>query len=112
MTEAQLLGFAIENGSVTSGDVANRFGVPVTFAHQVLRRLQNKGVLVKNGGPYRYEFQLSPKTRNKLENVTNNNHKDYGWVFLLGLSVGILAGFAFSRKGNQKNDDTKKKSQR
>jgi len=112
MTETQLLGFVIENGSVTSGEVANRFGVPVTFAHQVLRRLKNKGVLVKNGGPYRYAFQLSPKTRNTLKNVTNNNHKDYGWVFLLGLSVGILAGFAFSKEGNKKNDDSKKKSQR
>lgn len=112
MTEIQLLGFVIESGTVTSRDVADRFRVPVTFAHQVLRRLQNKGILVKNGGPYRYDFQLSPETRNKLENVSNNNRNGYGWVFLLGLSVGILAGFSFSNKGDQKKDDANSKSQR
>ena len=110
MTQMQLLGFVIEKGSVTSTDVATRFEIPVTFAHQVLRRLQDRGVLAKNGGPYRYKFELSSKTRNELENVSNKNHENYGWIFLLGLSTGLLAGFAFSRKGNQKNDDAKKKS--
>ena len=112
MTEVQLLGFVIENGTVTSRDVADRFTVPVTFAHQVLRRLQNKGVPVKKGGPYRYDFQLSPGMRNKLENVSNNNRDGYGWVFLLGLSAGLLAGFAFSKKGTEKEDDANNKSQR
>ncbi|TKJ45947.1 hypothetical protein CEE35_01960 [Candidatus Aerophobetes bacterium Ae_b3b] len=110
MTQTQILGFVIENGSVTSADVANRFGVPVTFAHQVLRRLEDKRVLAKDGGPYRYEFQLSSEARKKLENVSNNNHKDYGWIFLLGLAVGLLAGFAFSNKGSKKDDATKKES--
>ena len=90
--------------------MANRFGVPVTFAYQVMRRLEDKGVLAKDGGPYRYNFRLSSEARKKLENVSNNNHKGYGWIFVLGLSVGLLAGFAFSNKASKKDDVAKKES--
>ncbi len=107
MTQTQLLGFVIQKGVVTSADVAEHFKIPVTFAHQVLRRLQDKGILAKNGGPYRFDFELSKQAMQKMENL-KNNHKNYGWIFLLGLSTGLLAGFAFSKKGNQKNDDAKK----
>jgi len=107
MTQTQLLGFVIQKGVVTSADVAEHFKIPVTFAHQVLRRLQDKGILTKNGGPYRFDFELSKQAMQKMENL-KNNHKNYGWIFLLGLSTGLLAGFAFSKKGNQKNDDAKK----
>ena len=111
MTQTQLLGFVIQKGAVTSADVAEHFKIPVTFAHQVLRRLQDKGILVKTGGPYRFQFQLSNQARQKLEDL-NNNHKNYGWIFVLGLAAGLLIGFASSKKGNEKKDDTKGKSQR
>ena len=111
MTQTQLLGFVIQKGAVTSADVAERFKIPVTFAHQVLRRLQDKGVLTKNGGPYRFDFQLSNQAKQKLEDL-HNKRKNYGWVFFLGLAAGLLIGYASSKKGNEKKDDTKGKSQR
>ena len=45
MTQGELLGFVIENKSVSSTDVSKRFKIPITFAHQMLKRLENKGLL-------------------------------------------------------------------
>ena len=104
MNQVELLGFIIERGSVSSGEVAERFGVPIPFAHQVLRRLEEKGLLSRNGGPYRFGFELSRRAKKKLQNL-HGNHKGYGWILLLGLAVGLLIGFSSRKRGN-KNDDS------
>lgn len=111
MNQAELLGFIIQRGSVTSGEVAGHFRIPVAFAHQVLRRLEEKGLLSRNGGPYRYKFELSPVAKKRLQNL-NNDHKSYGWIFLLGLAVGLLIGFSSSKKGNDNNDSADKDNQK
>jgi len=110
MNQVELLGFIIERGLVTSGEVAERFGVPIPFAHQVLRRLEEKGLLSRNGGPYRFSFGLSREAKKKLQSL-NGNHKGYGWIFLLGLAVGLLIGFSSRRRGNNNNGSANKGSQ-
>lgn len=110
MNQVELLGFIIERGLVTSGEVAERFGVPIPFAHQVLRRLEEKGLLSRNGGPYRFSFGLSREAKKKLQSL-NGNHKGYGWTFLLGLAVGLLIGFSSRRRGNNNNGSANKGSQ-
>ena len=102
MNQTELLGFIIEHQEVTSGEIAQRFNIPVTFAHQVLRRLEDKRLLTRKGGPYRYTFELSAGAKEKLDNL-RNDHKGYGWVFLLGLAVGLLVGFSPSRKDDKNN---------
>lgn len=109
MNQAELLGFIIEQESVSSGEVARRFQVPIPFAHQVLRRLEEKGILSRNGGPHRFKFGLSDQAQNKLQSL-NNNHKDYGWIFLLGLAVILLIGFGSGKQDDNKNDSTTQKS--
>ena len=111
MNQVELLGFIINRGSVTSGEVAEHFRIPVPFAHQVLRRLEEKGLLSRNGGPYRYRFQLSPEAKNKLQNL-NNDHKSYGWIFLLGLAILLIIAFSSSKKGNGNDDSADKDNQK
>lgn len=107
MNQTELLGFIIERGQVSSGEVAARFGVPIPFAHQVLRRLEDKGLLSRNGGPYRFTFGLSAEARKKLDSL-KGNPKGYGWVFLLGLGVGLLVGFGVSKKGSKRSGSPSK----
>jgi len=104
MTQAELLGYIIERGRVTSGEVAKRFNIPVTFAHQALRRLEERGLLVRHGGPYRFTFELSPEARRRLDNL-HRNSKGYGWIFLLGLAVGLLIGFASHSEEDTDEED-------
>lgn len=89
MTQTQLLGFLIQEEVVTSTNVAKHFKVRINFAYQVLRRLQDKEILIKNGGPYRFNFQLSNQTKQKLRELTNN-HNNYGWIFVVGLATMLL----------------------
>ena len=110
MNQAELLGFIIERGQVSSGEVAARFCVPIPFAHQVLRRLEDKGLLSRNGGPYRFTFGLSPEAHKKLDSL-NGNPKGYGWIFLLGLAVGLLIGFGVSKKGSKRSGSPNKTNQ-
>lgn len=107
MTQGELLGFIIEHRSVSSTDVSGRFKIPITFAHQMLRRLEDKGLLTRHGGPYRYQFRLSDETNKRLEDLNNDRGK-YGWIFLLGLAAGLLVGFTSSNKDKQEDNDSKK----
>lgn len=111
MNQTELLGFIIEKGQVSSGEAAAHFGVPIPFAHQVLRRLEDKGLLRRNGGPYRFTFGLSPEAQEKLDGL-NGDPKGYGWIFLLGLAVGLLIGFGVSKKGSSKHGSPSKTSQK
>lgn len=113
MSQEELLAFIIERGSVTSGEVAAQFGIPITFAHQALRRLEDRGILGKNGGPYRFKFYLSPAAKRELQKL-NGNPAKYGWIFLAGLAVGVLIGLGSRNRGNNyasanKNKKDKKK---
>ena len=101
MTQTQLLGFVIQEEVVTSSDVAKHFKIPVTFAHQVLRRLQNKEILTKSGGPYRFNFQLSNQASQELQEL-NNNYKNYGRIFILGLATRLLIGSVSSKNREKK----------
>lgn len=102
MNQTELLGFIIERQKVTSGEVAQRFKIPVTFAHQVLRRLEDKGILARKGGPYRYTFELSVEAKGRLDNL-NDDRKGHGWIFLLGLAVGLLIESSPSEKNEKDN---------
>lgn len=102
MRQEELIAFIIERGSVTSGEVAERFNVPVPFAHQVLRRLEDRGILERQGGPYRYSFELSPHAEEILQDL-RQSHGSRAWVFLLGLGIGLLLGFA-SRGGSSDDE--------
>jgi len=104
MRQEELIAFIIERGSMTSGEVAKEFGIPVTFAHQVLRRLKDKGVLEAKGGPRRYNFQLSSQAKQMLE-VLREDKKGRSWIFLMGLSIGILLGLS----ANEESDDEESK---
>ena len=108
MRQTELIGFIIEQGKVTSGEVARRFNVPITFAHQALRRLEERGLLIRDGGPRRFTFELSPEAKNRLDNLLKNS-KGYGWVFLLGLAVGLLIGFSSPNQGERNNEKENKK---
>ena len=101
MRQTELIGFIIEQGKVTSGEVARRFNIPITFAHQALRRLEERGLLIRHGGPRRFTFGLSPEARKKVDNLLKNS-KGYGWIFLLGLAVGLLVEFASPNQGERK----------
>lgn len=105
MRQEELIAFIIEQGSVTSGEVAERFNVPVTFAHQVLRRLKDRGILGRSGGPYPYTFHLTSEAGELLQDL-RESHGSRAWVFLLGLGIGLVLGFA-SRGGN-KDDESEK----
>lgn len=107
MTQGELLGFVIEKKSVSSTDVSRRFKIPITFAHQMLKRLENKGLLTRHGGPYRYQFGLSDDAGKRLESLNKDGGK-YGWIFLLGLAAGLLLGFTSSNKDRQEDNDSKK----
>ncbi len=97
MMQQELLAFIIERGGVTTAEVAKRFGVPVFFAHQVLRRLKDKEVIETQGTPYRFTWKLSEKTQRRLDTL-NRNPAEYGWIFLLGLAFGALMGSDSRRK--------------
>lgn len=106
MTQAELLGFIIERkGTITTAEVANHFGIPVFFAHQVLRRLKDKGILATNEQPYRLTWWLSEPAQRELQTL-RSDRKSYGWTFLLGLGVGLLIGFASSKKDENTNRST------
>jgi len=102
MNQAELLGFIIEKGSVTTAQAANHFKIPVFFAHQVLRRLRDKGILAADQHPYRLTWRLSDSAQKQLESL-RSDRKSYGWTFLLGLGVGLLIGFASSKKNEDNN---------
>jgi len=102
MMQEELLAFIIERGGVTTAEVAKRFGVPVFFAHQVLRRLKDKGVIETEGTPYRFTWKLSEKTQQRLESL-NRNPAEYGWIFLLGLALAALME-SDSRRKNEPDD--------
>jgi len=105
MNQAELLGFIIEKGSVTTAQAANHFRIPVFFAHQVLRRLRDKGILATDQQPYRLTWRLSDSAQSKLDSL-RSDRKSYGWTFLLGLGVGLLIGFASSKKDEDINHST------
>ena len=107
MTQGELLGFVIEKKWVSSTDVSRRFKISITFAHQMLRRLEDKGLLTRRGGPYRYQFRLSDDAGRRLEDLNKDGGK-YGWIFLLGLAAGLLVGFASSKKDKQEDNDSNK----
>ena len=107
MTQGELLGFIIERGSVNSTDVSRRFGISITFAHQMLRRLEDKGLVIRGGGPYRYQFRLSEEARKRLDNL-NNDRGRYGWIFVLGLAAGLLVGFTSTNKDKEEENGSKK----
>jgi|GEM_PF-5756904 len=110
MNQTELLGLIIQRRTVTSGEVADHFGIPVHFAHQVLRRLEEKGLLTRKGGPYRFEFELSSWAKDQLDNLTGGP-KDYGWVFLVGLAALLIIGLASSNKGDDKDESKRTKNQ-
>jgi len=105
MNQAELLGFIIEKGSVTTAEVAKHFDIAVFFAHQVLRRLRDKGILATDQHPYRLTWRLSDSAQKQLESL-RSDRKSYGWTFLLGLGVGLLIGFASSKKDEDNNRST------
>jgi len=107
MTQGELLGFIIEHESVNSTDVSRRFGISITFAHQMLRRLEDKGLVIRYGGPYRYQFRLSDEAGKRLENLSKDKGR-YGWFFLLGLAAGLLVGFTSSNKDKEEENGSKK----
>ena len=102
MRQEELIAFILERGSVTSGEVADQFGVPVPFAHQVLRRLEDRGILEREGGPYPYSFKLSGQAEEIVQGL-RQNRSGRAWIFLLGLAIGLLLGFA-SRGGSSDDE--------
>ena len=89
MTEVELLSFLLQKGEVSSSEVAERFGVRIDHAYQVLRRLEQKGLLERNTREYGAKYRLTEKAKEISRRVKNRNGNLALLVFL-GLAFAIL----------------------
>ena len=106
MTEVQLLGYVLQNGEVSSSDVAKKYSVRIDHAYQVLRRLEQKGLLERDTRDYGAKFKLTHKARRISQDVKENDGS-LGALVFLGLAFVILLSAALgtdeSGGDNEKN---------
>jgi len=108
MTEVELLGYVLEVGEVSSSQLAKRFRVSIGHAYQVLRRLEEKGLLERQHRQYRSKFRLTERAK-QLSGRAKQGDSSLAGLALLGLAFAILL---LASIGNDSREEKKKEKEK
>jgi len=109
MTEVELLGFVLQKREVSSSEVAERFGVRIDHAYQVLRRLEQKGLLERTTRQYGAKYRLTERAKQISQRVKDRDGNLAVLVFL-GLAFAILLLASIGSNTPEEEDEERRGS--
>lgn len=104
MTEAEALAYLLQHKKISAAELVRHFNTSMVDAHQVLLRLERKGLVKKNRIGRNVEFILTDKAE-RLSQQAKQDNKTLPFILFLGLAISILLIALDKGKKNENKKD-------
>jgi len=104
MTEAEALAYLLQRKKISPVELVRHFKTSMVDAHQVLLRLERKGLVRKNKIGRNVEFILTDKAE-RLSQQAKQDDKNLPFILFLGLAIFILLIALDKDKKNENKKD-------